>query len=439
MLRSVTLLQHLRASVSQWYHIPHFERPVLICRPLRLSALLFAVIVCGVGDSKADFPETALPVDVQSVRITDSLPWGASAIDYSGDDADDGAAGLNEQLRRGTASLKHDGSRRGYLLSLLKALDVPVESQVLVFSKTARHPDLVGPESPRAVYYNDEVYIGWIPDAASIEIAAVDPQKGPLFYTLSQREDASPRLKRANNCLACHAGSATLGVPGLMVRSFRTDEKGKPTSGYSRITHETPVSRRWGGWYVTGAPENLTHRGNVAGDRSGDPPDSGVAKPRSANQLEAVELSEVVDLSDYPGRTSSVVSHLVLNHQVHGQNLMTRVNYEARLNRRSDAEGQLAGYLLFADEADLAAPIEGDSKYREWFEARDSNDKLRHSLRRFDLKTRLFHTRLSPLINSRAFAALPDDCRERVVARMLELVNSRDDCVRIRSIIRARR
>jgi hypothetical protein len=66
------------------------------------------------------------------------------------------------------------------LMSLLKALDIPVTSQLLVYSATSLQAGLIRPSNPRALYFNEEVYVGYVP-GGKLEIAAIDPELGPIF------------------------------------------------------------------------------------------------------------------------------------------------------------------------------------------------------------------------------------------------------------------
>src|SRR6185436_18850866 len=71
---------------------------------------------------------------------------------------------LNRRIERGEVKLRYT-PERGCLPSLLKELGIPVSSQMLVFSKTSLQIDKISSTTPRAVYFNDDVYVGWIPDA----------------------------------------------------------------------------------------------------------------------------------------------------------------------------------------------------------------------------------------------------------------------------------
>lgn len=375
-----------------------------------LSLLVIGQAVCSDGK----------PAQTKRIVFADRLPYGLAPIDYGSKTVNNAVARLNRRLDAGKLRLRFEGPN-GYLLSVLKALDVDVKSQLLVFSKTAVNQRLIGPKNPRAVYFSDDIAIGWVPGAASLEIAASDPQKGTIFYTLTQEATGKPRFVREENCLACHAGRTTLGVPGHMVRSFLVKDKGKPVSGYSRITHETAYVKRWGGWYVTGTHGTLTHMGNVIGEKAN-------RRFRDDRSLmgNVTDLKRFIDVTRYPSPHSDVVAHIVLNHQAHGLNLITRVNFEARLRRRSDAEDRLLRYFLFVDEAPLTAPVRGTSQFAAAFERRGKRDARKRSLRQLDLKTRLFKYRLSYLIYTRPFDGLPGGVKLRFYRRLWNVLTGND-------------
>src|SRR4029077_14771720 len=94
---------------------------------------------------------------------------------------------LQEKIDSGAVKVQFD-EKDGYLRSLLQELKIPIESQVLVFSKTSFQRDLISPERPRAIYFNDDVYVGSVRDAPVLEISVADPNLGPLFYTLDQEK-----------------------------------------------------------------------------------------------------------------------------------------------------------------------------------------------------------------------------------------------------------
>src|SRR4051812_46722965 len=175
-------------------------------------------------------------------------------INYSAATPRNAVTQLQERLATGKAKLDFEPVH-GYLRSLLRALDVPESSQVLVFSKTSLQRERISPRTPRAIYFNDDVMVGFCLRGRVIEIAAADDAIGTTFYTLGQSSDEGPALERqTESCLLCHGSSANQGIPGHLVRSLRVDRQGIPllSGGSFRTDHESPLSERWGGWYVTG-------------------------------------------------------------------------------------------------------------------------------------------------------------------------------------------
>lgn len=355
------------------------------------------------------------------IEFTEKLPFGKPVVDYFTKKADDPVMRLQDRIQNGDVTLKSD-SQHGYLKSLLTHLDVPLSSQLLVFSKTARAPNLVSPSSPRAVFFNDLVSVAWIPGARELELTAVDPKRGVIFYTLDQPNDGEARspqsFERNRQCLACHAGRSSLEVPGLLLRGFQTDRTGRMLFGFSRVTHDMTYDRRWGGWYVTGSPAGLVHRGNLFGEAENEK-----HKLEPGHHSSLTNLKNRGDFSAWPAQSSDFVAHLVLAHQAHGTNLLIRVGMEARLNRRSDAEDRLIRYLVFADEPPINLTSQ-DAKacrarpYARWFEAAGKRAPNGDSLREFDLTKRLFKNRLSYLVNTPLFDQLPEDTRERLLQRL---------------------
>ncbi|MEX0727721.1 MAG: hypothetical protein WD065_15700 [Planctomycetaceae bacterium] len=359
----------------------------------------------------------------KTVEIEDPLPYAQAPILYHDAETSDHLAAWTKQLDADSSSPEFDPTT-GYLMPLLDALSISLNSQILVFSKTAVNTKQIGPKTPRAIYFNDEVYVAWVPGAKTIELAAVDPVKGFLFYTLPQDPQRELQLRRERSCLTCHVNSATLNIPGVMLRSMSVDDKGKPYEGFPRITHASPYAKRWGGWYVTGSPAGMTHLGNLVGkDQFRQHIDDATFRGTVA------DLAEFCDLSSYPHTGSDVVPLLVFNHQAHGQNLILRVGYEARLGVKSNAEEELFRYLLFLDEPPLPSPVNGSREYRTWFEQQAPADEHGVSLREFELKTRLFRYRISYLIYSRPFQQLPSDVKSRMYDRIKQAIAGNDASV----------
>jgi len=338
---------------------------------------------------------------------------------------------LQQKLEKGEARLEWD-EQRGYLPALLRELKVPVSSQMLVFSRTSLQLRRISPDTPRALYFNDDVYVGWVPGGEVMEISAADTEMGGVFFILRQEKTAAPRFERGDQCVQCHVSASTTGVPGHIVRSVYSDPEGYPiTTTNSFVTdHRSPFAERWGGWYVTGAHGSMRHMGNVAAKDLKRP--TLLDREAGAN---ITDLSRFFDVRPYLSPHSDLVALMVLEHQTKMHNIMTRAGYEARSALQLDAEMKkmlgekgpalgdnaqrrvdraaeiLARYLLFSDEARLSSPVSGTSSFAREFAARGPRDNQGRSLRDLDLKTRLFKYPLSYLIYSEAFAALPRELR----------------------------
>jgi len=361
-----------------------------------------------------------------------NLPAGHPAIDYHRRQSDDIVAQLASQLEAASTTLEHD-ERFGYLPALLERLDVPVDSQALVFSQTSLLSNHIGPRQPRALYFNETVAIGFVPGAALLEVMAFVPEDGARFYTFGRSPDGAPRVAQPNVCLQCHQAAATLGVPGPYVGSVSTTATGRPdfTLGTVVTSHDTPFEQRWGGWYVTGEHGDQRHRGNAVARDPSTP--AGFVDPANQN---LTTLSRFIDPDDYPVPTSDLVALMTLEHQAHLLNLFTRAGWEARIAEHdglldaSEEEDRAAlieeivRYMLFADEAPLSAPIQGISTFTETFSAGGPRDRLGRSLREFDLETRLFRHRLSYLIYSPLLDDLPSDVRNTIYARLLAILTT---------------
>ncbi|HAB17741.1 MAG TPA: hypothetical protein DCE44_14970, partial [Verrucomicrobiales bacterium] len=328
---------------------------------------------------------------------THLVPFEEGPLQYGKTPATGPVARLQAEWDSGTASMEWD-ERHGYLLALLKALKVPVASQTLVFSKTSFQRDRISPSTPRAVFFNDDVYVGYVPGSPLLEISMADPKLGAVFYGFENIRTNRTHVTRTDNCLECHAGAKTMGVPGHLLRSFATDERGvtDQLSGSELITHRTALADRWGGWFVTGTHGDQTHRGNLIGAEAFARQER---EPNFAgNKPTLVDLPPPFDPNRYPAATSDIVALMVLEHQVHMHNFLTRLNYEATMQLqayghcnyiKSPLEAFLR-YLLFTEEAPLTAPVRGGDEFAKAFEAAGPRDPQGRSLRQLDLKTRPF-------------------------------------------------
>tara|TARA_R110002111_G_scaffold247140_2_gene310064 strand:+ start:71854 stop:73140 length:1287 start_codon:yes stop_codon:yes gene_type:complete len=356
----------------------------------------------------------------KEIEFRDPIPFGLPPVEYGTGALSEPVAAMNQSLGDRSLSLKYD-PEWGYLRDVLQSLKIPETSQLMVYSKTALNPRLIKPSNPRVIYFNDDVYVGWVPGARAMEFASVDPLRGTIFYELDQKPSEQPRFVRSEGCLACHAGDSSLRVPGLLVRSFLTDQHGRPISGYSQISHDKPLEKRWGGWYVTGTHGEMNHLGNLFGQEAIDE-----SKTNPAYRANLKQIDEIVDTSKYLSPHSDIVAHLIFDHQIHGHNLITRVSMEQQLHLKSDVEDRLLRYLLFLDEAKLAGPLQGTTDFQSWFEKQGKRDAQGRSLKDFDLKTRLFRHRLSYLIYSDSFNKMPAAARLRILRGIYSFLNATD-------------
>jgi hypothetical protein len=369
------------------------------------------------------------------------LPADHAAIRYRDLGHRNAVAHLQRQLAGGVVRLDYDPNS-GYLPALLKALDIPLSSQLLVFSKTSFQFSHISPHSPRALYFNDSVAVGHVRNGGVLELTATDPDAGVVFFTLDQNEQRSPEIiRRDDDCASCHATSRTLGVPGLVVRSVFPDRGGMPVqrAGSFSTDHRSPFERRWGGWYVTGTHGASRHMGNqIATDEAGT--------------LDLNAGANVTDLKQFlaPGAHltphSDLVALMVFEHQVRITNLITRVGWEARMaladhaalrlpnepwsestRRRIEGPAEvLVRSLFMLDEHKLTAAVAGTSGFSEGYSARGPRDRRKRSLYQLDLSKRLYRYRFSPLIYSEHFAGLPPEVHGYIYQRVRDVLTGRD-------------
>ena len=273
----------------------------------------------------------------------------------------DPVAQLRERLATGAAGLDFAGER-GYLDSLLTAIEIDTESQLLVFSKTSLQIRGITPETPRAIFFNDATYVAWTRGAPTLEIASMDPNLGPVFYTLEQTAaDDAPFERQFGRCLRCHDSYSLTGggVPRFILGSGYIGTDGNLVSheGWILTSERTPLRNRWGGWYVTGQHGDQVHLGNlIVRD---------IAALQDLDSLRVGNLASLdglVDTSPYPARHSDIVALLVIEHQVAIQNLITRVNYDTRMALEAgDGQGAAEDGSSVADGDGRVAPDEAAS------------------------------------------------------------------------------
>lgn len=341
------------------------------------------------------------------------------AIKYSTSDSNTVVDELNRKLADGSAKLEFD-AKTGYLKSVLDLLKIPVESQVLVYTQTSQQANHITMTNPRAIYFNDEVSVGYIRGAGLLELAAQDAKLGSIFYVVHQDAGAARRFGRESQCLRCHLSWDTLGVPGLSVLSTMPRKSDRDYANGFFVDHYRQIQERWGGWYVTGTRVPARHMGNLP---------LIMAQPIDVPPPARVSLEGQFDLTGYLTPYSDIVALMVLDHQAHFSNLVTRATWEARLGqemRIAEAAQTLADYLLFVDEAPITGgPIVGSSGFAEQFAAHGKKDSKGRSLRELDLKTRLQKYPLSYMIYSPQFQALPEAPKNLVMGRINDVLSGK--------------
>jgi hypothetical protein len=345
------------------------------------------------------------------------VPYEHKAIQYFQTPTDNPVNHLDDRIDKGEVKLDFQPGGLGYLPSVLKQFGINVDSQVLVFTQSSFQAPLISKQRPRAIYFNDEVSVGFVQHGEVMEVSAFDPTQGVAFYSLNTGKTAKPSFARREVCLQCHQGGQTLGVPGLVVSSQYVP-KGAPAEhvrGGFVTDDRTPLEDRWGGWYVSGRLDGQESRG-IATGRGFD---------------------AMFDTAPYLSPDSDVVALLTLEHQTRMTNLITRIGWDTRI---AIADGKLeesrtrieagiedmVGYMLFVDEAEMKGKIEGVSTFSKTFPERGPRDKQGRSLRDFDLEKRLFKYPLSYMVYTKAFDNMPDWARTRVYQRLFDVLTGKD-------------
>ena len=338
---------------------------------------------------------------------------------------------LQKQIERGEVKLDYSAGGWGYLPSLLDQLRINIDSQILVFSKTSLQHAKIAPKTPRAIYFNDNVTVGYVQGGSVYEFTSLDPSQGLVFYTMDTQKSEAPRFeRRTNECLICHAPAG-----GLLVSSVFPSADGTPLvtgTFFAGIDHRTPIEERWGGWYVSGTHGSTQHMGNAVAPNPDRPTDLEVSGTQNLRSL-----SSKIDTSKYLTSTSDIVALMTVEHQTHMTNMITGLSRQFRqaanngtlekskpsLDRAID---QMVDYMLFVDEAPLREPVQGVSSFTATFPEQGPWDRHGRSLRDFDLQRRLFRYPLSFMIYSEVFDAIPAAARQRIYQRLFDVLSGMD-------------
>jgi hypothetical protein len=370
-----------------------------------------------------------LPSCCRAQVYLNNLPVDHPAIRYFEETADDPVTWLAKQIESGKAGLSFD-PKFGYLPDLLHRLDIDTDSQTLVFSKSSFQGTKISPTNPRAIYFNDQTAVGFVPGGNGLEVAAIDAKQGPILYSLNRDSAGKPVFKRQQSCLRCHQGPSTLGVAGLFVGSVFPNADGMPARDGAIVTdHRTPFEDRWGGWYVNATTGEQKDRANTVASSLDEPDGLDTGVGRNIRRIEGR-----FDSGNYLTPTSDIVALMTLEHQTQMINFLTRLNWEARIlayEKKTDHQLEddieaTVEYMLFVDEAPIREPIEGVSTFTKRFPERGRRDGKGRSLRDFDLRTRMFRYPLSYMIYSPQFDALPDEVRGQLYQRLYAVLTARD-------------
>ena len=374
------------------------------------------------------------------IALADDL-YESPIIGYETKDPNNKIADLQKAIDAGDVTLDFD-STNGYLTSVLQQLDVPAESQTLVFSKTSFHRKLINTQNPRALYFNDNVYVGWTPGAELLEIGVVDHDLGALFYTLKQRKKKTPLIQRNDSCLSCHVSGRTSYEPGFMIRSIFPDAEGEPIAkaGSDTIDHTSPIESRWGGWFVT-SEETSLHRGNRTYRES----QSFDLQPSSVKSL--ADLKSCFNPKRYLADTSDIGALIVLEHQVRMHNYFTQSHFqtikalesEAAINKALGESGRrpftqklinnaaehILEYLLFVDEAPLHN-ITANQSFLDKFTKDKAVAANGDSLYNLKFDKGISELPCSWLIYSDSFTGLHPVLKEVLLKRLKNILTAKD-------------
>jgi hypothetical protein len=405
-----------------------------------LRMLLLALAGLGAASVWADTDRLA----VNTPRYDQEYP----AIAYSGPATHNRVWRLKQQLESGAVKLTWE-PQQGYLRSLLRALDINVDSQVLVFSRTSLQTSFISEKTPRAIYFNDDTYVGWIQGSPLIEFTVIDAEAGVVFFGLENLREAKVQFEReGGRCLTCHDTYSMMGggVPRVLVMSAPVEDPAdtRTYSSASEVDDRTPIEKRWGGWYVTGRQGADDHFGNLPLRESSGGERLRKLQPARANRE---TLAAYFDTTGYLSDKSDIAALLVLEHQAYVQNQITRANYKVRtiLSRGRDATAvtwagldsqaqarirpiveSVVRAIFLADATALKRRIEGNSGYTDRFSRSGPLDSKGRSLRYLDLNQRLFRYPLSYLVYSEHFNALPAYVLDYIDSRIAEVLQGRD-------------
>jgi hypothetical protein len=420
----------------------------------KTGLLLVGMVLAAIGASAALADTDRLVVS--ATRYEQEYP----AIQYSGPARANRIWRLQEKLNSGEIKLQWE-PRWGYLRSLLRALEIDTSSQTLVFSKTSLQTSHISESTPRALYFNDDTYVGYVQESDLVEFAAVDANVGVVFFGMVNRQDTKPQLEReGGRCLTCHDTYSMMGggVPKVLVMSAPVDDPSdtRTYNSAAEVDDRTPIAERWGGWYLSGwylpgkDGRPVTHFGNLPQRTESGASLGAQLRALAGTRDNRGNLKGYFDTTAYLTDKSDVVALLVLEHQTFVQNLITRTNYKAGTVMGRDGRDPKAAprawkdlqpkdqaalkvimeplvrALFFADAAPFAGQVVTSSGFTERFAQRGPRDSEGRSLRELQLEQRLFRYPLSFMVYTDSYNALPAYALEYLDSRIAEVLRGND-------------
>ena len=316
--------------------------------------------------------------------------------------------------------------------SVLAALDVPISSQLLVFTGSASQGLKVNPKNPRAIYFNDEVYVGMVPGGL-LEMIGVDPEIGGVLYSFHNvGTGRAPTTSGGAECVRCHSRWESGYAQGFFVRSIIPNIEGRmvDSEAVGFEGHERPLGRRFGGWFVTSShPDIFGKAGLVAQTES--------ETSREIIGYKTTRPGQLYDPKIHLAESSDILAHLLHEHQIGFHNRLARVLMSASDDGRQDGErvlqshahdiASLVSYMLFRSEAALPeGGVVGDPQFIKDFSRNRRATKSGVSLKDLDLTTRLLKHRCSYMIYTRPWLEMPPKVKTEIYAKLRSALFSDD-------------
>lgn len=328
-------------------------------------------------------------------------------------------------------------SEKDYLLSLLNLFSISPHSQLLVFSTTSLQLSRISPSNPRAIYFSEDIYLGYVP-GGQIEIIGIDPYLGAIPYIFNlpdKNSPAHPKVYRSRRCMNCHASNDIGGIPGLLISSVIPAPDGGTIDVFRKRSfgHAVPFDERFGGWLITGRHPFSNSWANSIGSMQGEHIKKITNPP-----------GEFFTWDKYLANSSEIVAHLILEHQIGFTNLCISISYKFReislqnsnFNDKEikdfiETETQaLLSYILFKDEAPFPKnKIDRSSEYINNFQSGKNNINEVHSLKKLNLQSRLFENRCSYMLFSNSFKGLPLQIKNHLISKLHFILTSNPEKV----------